>query len=107
MSMYRLPTHRGRGKTRGGETRFRIAMKSSAVALDIYEKLDKLEVQFKTRESEVQAYLPEENRFERLRHEAESLSKQYPNIEDRPPLFGTLIGVKDIFYVDGFETHAG
>ncbi len=82
-------------------------MKSSAVALDIYEKLDQLEVHFKTRESEVQAFLPEENRFERLKREAESLSKQFPNLDDRPPLFGTLIGVKDIFHVDGFETHAG
>ncbi len=105
--MYGLPTHRGRGETRRGETRFRITMKSPAVALDIYEKLDQLEVQFKTRESEVQAFLPEENRFERLKREAESLSKQFPNLDDRPPLFGILIGVKDIFHVDGFETHAG
>jgi len=82
-------------------------MKSSAVALDIFERLDQLEAQFQTWEPQIQAFLPEENRFDRLRHEAESLSNQYPNPEDRSSFFGTLIGVKDIFHVDGFETHAG
>jgi len=55
----------------------------------------------------VQALLPEANRRARLRGEAEALMGQYPLPENRPPLYGVLIGVKDIFRVDGFETRAG
>jgi Asp-tRNA(Asn)/Glu-tRNA(Gln) amidotransferase A subunit family amidase len=82
-------------------------MKSPSIAFDIFEHLDQVELQFKKREPLIQAFLPEENRFERLRREAESLSTRYPNAEDRPPLFGVLVGIKDIFHVDGFATHAG
>lgn len=82
-------------------------MKFTPVMLDIFEHLDQIELQFKKREPLVQAFLPEENRFERLRREAESLSTRNPNPEERPPLFGILVGVKDIFHVDGFATHAG
>ena len=53
------------------------------------------------------AFIPEENRFERLCKEAESLLKQYPQPGRRPPLFGILAGVKDIFHVKGFVTRAG
>jgi Asp-tRNA(Asn)/Glu-tRNA(Gln) amidotransferase A subunit family amidase len=75
--------------------------------LSIQEYIDQLEAQFNLRESDIQAFLPEENRFERLRHEANSLEKKYPNPKERALLFGLPVGVKDIFRVDGFETHAG
>ena len=58
-------------------------------------------------EPDIQALLPEEDRHGRLRREAEALRDRYPEPEGRPPLYGVLVGVKDIFNVDGFETRAG
>lgn len=55
----------------------------------------------------VKALIPEKNRRERLLNEAAALLKKYPSVKDRPPLFGTLVGVKDLFNVDGFETKCG
>ena len=69
--------------------------------------IDELEKHFNQVEPQIMAFLPEEARFERLRSEGESLLKRYPNPEMRPPLFGMMIGVKDIFHVDGFKTRAG
>ena len=70
-------------------------------------KLDRLEARFAEREPEVQAFLPEDGRFERLRREEEALHARWPDPRKRPPLFGVPVGVKDIFRVDGFETRAG
>jgi Asp-tRNA(Asn)/Glu-tRNA(Gln) amidotransferase A subunit family amidase len=58
-------------------------------------------------DKEVKAFLPEKNRMKRLLAEAEALRNQYPNPASRPPLYGVLIGIKDLFYVDGFNTRAG
>lgn len=68
---------------------------------------DQLEANFEHREPQVQAFLPEEQRFARLRADYDELEKRYPDREARPPLFGLPVGVKDIFHADGFETHAG
>jgi Asp-tRNA(Asn)/Glu-tRNA(Gln) amidotransferase A subunit family amidase len=68
---------------------------------------EQLEINFKARESDVHAFLPENNRFSRLRGEYEALEARYPDPGARPPLFGLPIGVKDIFHADGFETRAG
>ena len=35
------------------------------------------------------------------------MCSKHPNLKDRPDLFGLLIGVKDIFHIDGFQTFAG
>jgi Asp-tRNA(Asn)/Glu-tRNA(Gln) amidotransferase A subunit family amidase len=70
-------------------------------------RLDRLEERFAEREPGVQAFLPEEGRFERLRREEEALHARWPDPAKRPPLFGVPVGVKDIFRVDGFETRAG
>ncbi|HEY4563634.1 MAG TPA: amidase, partial [Thermoanaerobaculia bacterium] len=59
------------------------------------------------REPEVRAFLPEEGRFDRLRREARWLCEHWPDPDKRPPLFGMLVGVKDIIHVHGFETRAG
>ena len=59
------------------------------------------------REAAVCALLPEANRREHLLREADALCKKYPNPQQRPPLFGILVGVKDLFHVDGFATRAG
>lgn len=55
---------------------------------------------------ELQAVLPEPGRRERLLKEAESLQNIYPDPKSRPPLYGVLVGIKDIFRVDGFPTRA-
>ena len=66
----------------------------------VLDRLDAIDAQ-------VQAFLPEPNRRERLRREAEALAARYTTPESRPPLYGIPIGVKDIYRVDGFETRAG
>jgi Asp-tRNA(Asn)/Glu-tRNA(Gln) amidotransferase A subunit family amidase len=74
---------------------------------DLFDRLDAAEACFEALEPSIQAFLPEEGRFDRLRREAHSLVERYPRAGDRPPLFGRLVGVKDIFHVDGFPTRAG
>jgi Asp-tRNA(Asn)/Glu-tRNA(Gln) amidotransferase A subunit family amidase len=39
--------------------------------------------------------------------EADALETRFPDPGSRPPLYGVLVGVKDIFHVDGFLTRAG
>ncbi len=55
----------------------------------------------------LQAVLPEPGRGGRLQAEAATLADAYPDPAARPPLFGALMGVKDIFHVAGFVTRAG
>ncbi|MEB2333247.1 MAG: amidase [Anaerolineaceae bacterium] len=62
---------------------------------------------FDSREPEVLAFIPEAKRFERLQKDAEELVKKYPDVNQRPALFGMTVGVKDIFHVKGFSTQAG
>jgi Asp-tRNA(Asn)/Glu-tRNA(Gln) amidotransferase A subunit family amidase len=64
-------------------------------------------VNFEAREPSCRAFLPEADRFARLRNEARSLQERCPDAETRPPLFGMLAGIKDIFHVEGFATRAG
>lgn len=64
------------------------------------ERLEKLDVQ-------LQAFLPEPDRRNRLWQEAMALLERYPDVQRRPPLYGVLVGVKDIYRVDGFTTQAG
>lgn len=58
-------------------------------------------------EQQILAFVPEEGREERLREEFAALLEQYPDPENRPPLFGLWVGVKDIFHVQGLVTRAG
>src|SRR5579859_1387464 len=58
-------------------------------------------------EPSLHALLPEPDRRSRLLQEAIALQRRYPTAESRPPLYGVLLGVKDIFVVDGFPTRAG
>ena len=58
-------------------------------------------------DSTVRALLPEPGRRARLLAEAAALESRYPDPAGRPPLYGVLLGVKDIFAADGFETRAG
>jgi Asp-tRNA(Asn)/Glu-tRNA(Gln) amidotransferase A subunit family amidase len=74
---------------------------------DALAQIDQIEARFNTREPEVLAFLPEDGRFDRVRREARQLLDRYPQLDRRPPLFEMLVGVKDIFRVDGFQTRAG
>jgi Asp-tRNA(Asn)/Glu-tRNA(Gln) amidotransferase A subunit family amidase len=58
-------------------------------------------------EPELQALLDEPARCRRLLTEAAALQQRYPAPAARPPLYGVLVGVKDIFRVDGFPTRVG
>ncbi len=69
--------------------------------------LDELEARFTRRESSLRAFVPERDRFARLRRDVEELVARFPEPDHRPPLFGVPVGIKDIFHVDGFETRAG
>jgi Asp-tRNA(Asn)/Glu-tRNA(Gln) amidotransferase A subunit family amidase len=69
--------------------------------------IDRLEERFAEVEPGILAFVPEEGRFSRLRREADELLARYPETEERPPLCGVLLGVKDIFHVEGLPTRAG
>src|SRR6185503_18908757 len=69
--------------------------------------LSQVEARFLEREPNVLALLPEENRFTRLHEDADRLVLAYPDLIKRPVWFGALVGVKDIFQVEGFITQAG
>ncbi len=55
----------------------------------------------------VRAMLPDIRQRERLAAEARSLDERWPSPERRPPLYGALVAVKDIFNVDRMPTRAG
>ena len=69
--------------------------------------LAQVEARFMQREPSVHAMIPEEDRFARLHADAETVVLAYPDLITRPSLFGALVGVKDIFQVEGFTTEAG
>lgn len=71
------------------------------------DDLAQVEARFIQREPSIQAFLPEQDRFARVRAEAEALLLRNPDSAYRPMLFGALAGIKDIFHVDGFVTQAG
>lgn len=59
------------------------------------------------REPTLHALLPEPDREARLLADAQSLIDRYPDANARPPLFGLLVGVKELFHVEGLVTRAG
>ena len=69
--------------------------------------LAQVEARFREREPAILAFLPEEDRFGRLHEDADTLVLSYPDLIERPVLFGAFVGVKDIFHVEGFATQAG
>jgi len=75
--------------------------------LKLPEFLSQVEARFTELEPSVLAFIPEEDRFKRLFDEAEALVISYPESAKQSPLFGALVGVKDIFHVEGFTTQAG
>ncbi len=67
---------------------------------DVCDRIDALEPQ-------IQALLPEADRRARLLSEAAALQQRFPDPAQRPPLYGALLGVKDVFVAAGFPTKAG
>ncbi len=53
------------------------------------------------------AFLDEPDRRGRLTSAAEARRATHSSEDDRPPLFGVPVGIKDIIHVEGFETKAG
>ncbi len=86
---------------------YRLIKSLRADELTLTAFLSQVETQFLAREPSVLAFLPEENRFARLRRDADALLLRYPDLINRPLLFGALVGVKDIFHVTEFTTQAG
>lgn len=71
------------------------------------ERLDEFVSLYKKREPMIHAFIPESERLARLHREAAVLQRKYQDGEKRLPLFGLLLGIKDIFHADGFPTQAG
>lgn len=84
-----------------------IAGKLRTGELDLRRHVEELLDRVDRVEERLQALVPEPGRRERLLEEAAALLERFPRPEGRPPLFGVVTGVKDIFRVDGFPTRAG
>ncbi len=56
---------------------------------------------------EIEAFVPEPGRRERLLAQAREAEQRWPDPAGRPPLFGVPVAVKDIVRVDGLPTLAG
>ncbi|MFB6168748.1 MAG: amidase [Haloferacaceae archaeon] len=67
---------------------------------DCYDRLD-------ATEPEVEAWVDGAKARPWLDAEAAALEKRHPDPDERPPLYGVPVGVKDIFNVDGLPTKAG
>lgn len=75
--------------------------------LDLHEYVDVMCDRITALDAQVWAFVSESDRRGRLHKEADALLARCPAPDSRPPLFGALVGVKDIFHVDGFVTRAG
>ncbi len=58
-------------------------------------------------EAQIHALLPEDDRRARLLADGRALQARYPDPAARPPLYGIPVGIKDMFFVDGFATRCG
>lgn len=75
--------------------------------LSLRDAIEQALARVEAHDASIHALLPEPGRRERLLREAAELERHYPEPGSRPPLYGVLLGVKDIFAADGFETRAG
>ena len=76
-------------------------------ALDVVAHVEQTCDRVDAVEPRLLALVPEPDRRARLIREATALRQRFPNPLERPPLYGVLIGVKDIMRTDGFPTRAG
>ncbi|PZC48556.1 MAG: Asp-tRNAAsn/Glu-tRNAGln amidotransferase A subunit [Chloroflexi bacterium] len=71
--------------------------------LDLAGHVDAALERLESLEPRLRAFVPEAGRAERVRAAARALADS----ASRPPLFGALVGVKDIFAIDGLPMRAG
>jgi Asp-tRNA(Asn)/Glu-tRNA(Gln) amidotransferase A subunit family amidase len=81
--------------------------KLRAGQMDLVAHVDEMCDRVAKLDSHIEAMLPEPGRQGRLRSEAKELQARYPDPASRPPLYGALVAVKDIYHVSGFVTAAG
>ncbi len=81
------------------------ALRTGEIDLIVFyeQLLNRLEID----DQAIQAFVPALQRRESVLAAADALQKQYPEPENRPPLYGIPLGVKDIFNVDGWPTRGG
>ena len=84
-----------------------VAPKLRSGEIDLSAHIDAICTRVASLDPEIDTLLPEPGRYDRLRKEAENLKERYPDPAERPPLYGVLVGVKDIFRADGFLTQGG
>jgi Asp-tRNA(Asn)/Glu-tRNA(Gln) amidotransferase A subunit family amidase len=84
-----------------------IAQKLASGEVPLVDYIESCMAAIANHEESVQALLPEVNRRARLLQEARVLQERFPSSASRPPLYGVLVGVKDLFHADGFITRAG
>ena len=72
-----------------------------------HQYADELCLRLSSQDLELQAFVDEPGRRERLRAELEQLAAAFPESASRHLLFGHTLGVKDIFHVRGLQTAAG
>jgi Asp-tRNA(Asn)/Glu-tRNA(Gln) amidotransferase A subunit family amidase len=75
--------------------------------LDLHEHIDALLDRIEAVDPALLAVLPEPGRRARLHAQAAELLDRHPSPDRRPPLFGALVGVKDVLRVDGMPTLGG
>jgi Asp-tRNA(Asn)/Glu-tRNA(Gln) amidotransferase A subunit family amidase len=75
--------------------------------LDLHRHIDAVCDRIDLVDPVIEALLAESDRRGRLHRAASALAAAYPEPAGRPPLYGALLAVKDIFHVEGFVTRAG
>jgi Asp-tRNA(Asn)/Glu-tRNA(Gln) amidotransferase A subunit family amidase len=75
--------------------------------LDLFDYIEQVCDRIERIDVHIESFLPESDRFSRLKTAAKALQDRFPKPASRPPLYGVPVGVKDIFRVDGFATRAG
>jgi Asp-tRNA(Asn)/Glu-tRNA(Gln) amidotransferase A subunit family amidase len=73
---------------------------TAAELADVVDRIAKADV-------ELHAFVDESSRADRVRADVEALAERWPDPEDRPPLYGVPLGVKDVYRTDGLPTRAG
>jgi Asp-tRNA(Asn)/Glu-tRNA(Gln) amidotransferase A subunit family amidase len=81
------------------------------MTLDVLQKeIDKRLRTIEAQEDRIHALLPDETaqqRRQRIMEELQAVTERWRHEGDRPPLFGVLVGVKDLFHARGFPVRAG
>lgn len=75
--------------------------------LNLHDHVDAVVDRIEALDPVLLALLPEPGRRARLHADAAELLARHPDPGDRPPLFGALVGVKDVLRVDGLPTRGG